>query len=190
MKLIEEFKELVPDTLSFNVGYFEGQSHSKIWLVTREDFSTMYRKYPRGEITLWGDGRSEQEEDLGCRKKRKRDESVSKRQEKEEAVDDIFKQLKEKHGEKYDTPRLRLWARSIGSKIHDYLDCPPDLPAFRKETELKKSVKRDSLTDALTGAVLAFTNKYTSDNTKSPQHTSNSPPTLSKKDKKRKKQVM
>ena len=168
MKLIEEFKELVPDTLNFNVRYFEGQGHSKIWFVTREGFSTMYRKYPRGEITLWCDGQSEEEEDLGCRKKCKRDESVSKRQGKEEAVDDIFKQLKEKHGEKYDTPRLHLWARSIGSKIHDDLDSPPDLSAFRKETGLKKSVKKDSLTDALTGAVLAFANKYTSDNTKSP----------------------
>ena len=82
MKLVEEFKELVPDTLSFSVGYFEGQSHSKVWLVTREDFSTMYRKYPRGEVTLWCDARSEEEEDQGCRKKRKRD-GVSKRQEKE-----------------------------------------------------------------------------------------------------------
>ena len=38
MKLVEEFQELVPDSLSFNVDYFEGQSHAKIWLVAREDF--------------------------------------------------------------------------------------------------------------------------------------------------------
>lgn len=175
MKLIEEFKELVPDTLSFNVGYFEGQNHSKIWLVTREDFLTMYRKYPKGEVTLWCDGRSEEEEDIGCRKKRKRDEGVSKRQEKEEEVDDIFKQLKEKHGEKYDTPRLRLWARSVSSKIHDDLDNPPDLPAFRNETGPKKPAKKETLTDALTGAVIAFTNKYNSESTRSPQRTSNPP---------------
>jgi hypothetical protein len=74
MKLTEEFKELVPETLNFNVGYFEGQSHSKIWLVTREDFLTMYRKYSKGEVTLWCDSRAaEEEEELGCRKKRKRD---------------------------------------------------------------------------------------------------------------------
>ena len=78
MKLIKEFKELVPDTLSFNVGYFEGQSHSKVWLVTREDFSTMYRKYPRGEVTLWCDARSEEEEDQGCRNKHKRDKGYQK----------------------------------------------------------------------------------------------------------------
>ena len=78
-------------------------------------------------------------------------------------------------GEKYDTPRLRLWARSVASKIHDDLDCPPDLPAFHKETKPNKPAK-ESLTSALTGAVLAFTNKYNSDNTKSPQHTCTSNP--------------
>ena len=50
MKLIEEFKDVVRDTLSFSVGYFEGQSHSKIWLVDRQDFSTMYKKYPKGRL--------------------------------------------------------------------------------------------------------------------------------------------
>ena len=139
MKLVEEFKDVVPDSLSFSVGYFEGQKHSKIWLVTREDFSTMYGKYPKGEITLWCDGRTEQEDDISGRKKRKRVEVSSKRQEKEDEVDDIFKQLKEKHGEKYDTPRLRLWARLVCSKIHDDLDSPPDLHAFRDTTGQKKA---------------------------------------------------
>ena len=60
MKLVEE---LVPDNLSFNVGYFEGHSHSKIWLVSREDFTTMYQKYPKGEITLWCDGRADEDDD-------------------------------------------------------------------------------------------------------------------------------
>ena len=109
----------------------------------------MYAKYPKGEVTLWCDGRSDEEEDVGIKKKRKKEESVSKRQDKEDEVDDIFKTLKEKHGEKYDTPRLRLWARSVASKIHDDLDCPPDLPAFHNETKPNKPAK-ESLTSALT----------------------------------------
>ena len=68
MKLIEEFKDLVPDSLSFNVGYFEGQSYSKIWLVDEEDFSTMYKKYPRGEISLWCDGHTEMQGEEGKEK--------------------------------------------------------------------------------------------------------------------------
>ena len=172
-KLIEEFKELVPDTLSFNVGYFEGQNHSKIWLISREDLQTMYAKYPKGEVTLWCDGRSDDEDDPSCRRKRKREEGGSRRQEKEEEVDDIFKQLKDKRGDKYDTPRLRLWARTICSKIHDDLDNPPDIPAFRG-TGPKKAKRNESLTDALTGAVTVLTNAFQSNQSKSPQREQNS----------------
>ena len=57
-----------------------------------------------------------------------------------------------------DTPRLRLWARSVGSKINDDLDNPPDVPVFRNETGLKKAAKKETLTDALTRVVIAFTN--------------------------------
>ena len=60
MKLVEEFQDLVPDNLSFSVGYFEGQSHSKMWLMSTEDFTTMYVKYPKGEITLRCDGGSDE----------------------------------------------------------------------------------------------------------------------------------
>ena len=119
-KLIEEFKELVQDTLSFSDGYFEGRS--KIWLVSLEDFLTMYEKYPKGEVTLRCDGRS----DESYTRKYKRE-----REEKEEEVDDIFKQLKDKHGHEYDSLLLCQWARTICSKIHDDLDNPPDIPAFR-----------------------------------------------------------
>ena len=76
-------------------------------------------------------------------------------------MDDIFKQLKEKHGEKYDNPRLRLWARSFCSKIHDDLNSPPDFPALCNEARPKKRVRKETLTD--------------SDNNKSPQRTSSPP---------------
>ena len=72
MKLVEEFQELVPDSMSFNVRYFEGQNHAKIWLVAREDFMTMYRKYPKGKITLWCDGRRDEEEDVSVSRKRRK----------------------------------------------------------------------------------------------------------------------
>lgn len=62
-KLIEEFKEQVPDSLSFSVGYFEGQAHSKLSLVSGEDLNAMYTTYRSGLITLWCDGRSEPTED-------------------------------------------------------------------------------------------------------------------------------
>ena len=160
MKLVEEFQDLVPDNLSFSVGYFEGQSHSKIWLMSREDFTTMYIKYPKGEITLWCDGRSDETGDTTVsRKKRKKDgETSTRRQEKEDEVDDVFMQLKEKHGQNFDIPRLQLWARTICGNLHDDFENPPDLPAFRNETP--KKAKRESLSDALTGAAVAFAHVF------------------------------
>ena len=41
VKLIDVFKESVPATIDFNVGYFEGSQQAKIWLVQPEDLKTM-----------------------------------------------------------------------------------------------------------------------------------------------------
>ena len=110
VKLIDEFAETVPDTVNFNVGYFDGRQQAKLWLVTNEDLACMYSKYRTGEITLWCDGRQSDRDRIGeeVRSKRKRDSeaNVSRRQEREEEVDTVFKDLKEKHGSKFDTPRL------------------------------------------------------------------------------------
>ena len=74
MKLVEEFQDLVPDNLSFSVGYFEGQSYSKIlWLMSRENFTTMYVSILK-EKSLWCNGCSDETGDTTVsRKKRKKD---------------------------------------------------------------------------------------------------------------------
>ena len=70
-----------------------------------------YHDVSKEEIVLWCDARSDDDDDAGNRRKRKKD--GEKRQEREEEVDDVFRQLKRKHGEKFDIPRLQLWARTI-----------------------------------------------------------------------------
>ena len=72
-KLIEEMKENVPNNLTFSIGYFEGQKHSKISIVSNEDLKSMYSLYPKGEILLWCDGRGEEGP---SKRKRKRAESA------------------------------------------------------------------------------------------------------------------
>ena len=164
-KLVEQFQNLVPDSLSFSTGYFERQSRSKIWSISKEDLTTMYTKYPKREITLWCDGRSDEGGDTGSRKKRKKDGEVStKRQGKEDEVD-VFMQIKEKHGEKFDTPRLRLWVRTICWKLQDDLDNPPDLPAFCGNSQTPKKLQRESLSDVFTEAAVAFAHVFKSQNT-------------------------
>ena len=102
-KLIED---PVPNSISFDVGYFDGQQHSKVWLCSNDDLQAMYAKYPKGEITLWCEDLVS-EEISAARGKRKRDEpvtGVSKRQEKEDEVEAVFKELKDKHSNKFDVP--------------------------------------------------------------------------------------
>ena len=84
--------------------------------------------------------------------KRKRDSEASKRQnieENEKEVENVYKKLLDKHGSRWDTPRLRLWARCICSDQHKDYEEPPDLPAF-KDPEPKKC--KESLSDTLAGA--------------------------------------
>ncbi len=90
------------------------------------------------------------------RGKRKQDTGVGggRRQEKEEVVESVFKELQEKHGNKFDTPRLRLWSQMVCSGIHEDYDTPPDIPASSGVTPRRP--RKDSLSDALTGAAVAF----------------------------------
>ena len=63
----------------------------------------MCQKYPKGEISLWCDERADEDNDTGNQRKCKKEgETLTKRQGKEEEVDDIFRQLKERHREKFD----------------------------------------------------------------------------------------
>ena len=101
MQLIEEFKDQVPDSMSFQSEHFEGGQQAKILLVTDEDLKRLYDIHKTGEqINMWCEGMSNESANKGqSGSKRKRDDyGVSKRQEKEEDVDDNFKVLQEKHG--------------------------------------------------------------------------------------------
>ena len=63
----------------------------------------------------------------------------------------VYKKLLDKHGGRWDTPRLCLWARCICAQHHSRYDNPPDLPAF-KERQPKK--RKESLSNALRGLQL------------------------------------
>lgn len=171
VKLIEAFQEAVPNTLDFNVGYYEGSQQSKVWLVESDDINRMYQKYPNGgSINLWCDARCQQDEVDNARK-RKRDAESSKKasiDENELDVDDVYKKLLDKHSGKWDTPRLRLWARCICAQQHSSYDDPPDLPAF-KDPEPKR--RKESLSDAPAGAAVAFASAMTG-GSKAQDHTS------------------
>ena len=93
----------------------------------------MYESLERNdEIVLWCESNSHVQK---CKKQE--DAPAPKRQAKEDEIDSVYDSLKKKHGEKYEIPKLRLWAKMIKSGLHDSTDEPPDIPAFRSG-ELKK----------------------------------------------------
>ena len=107
---LELIEDQVPSSVSFDVGYFEGQQHSKMWLCSNDDLKSMYTKYLKGEITLWCEGKGAEQSNV-CGKRKRDEPKSSKRQDKEDKVEAVYKELKGKHGERFDAPRLRLWAR-------------------------------------------------------------------------------
>ena len=170
VKLIEAFQEAVPNTLDFNVGYYEGSQQLKVWLVVSDDLRRMYQKNPNGgSVNLWCDARC-QEDEVDIARKRKRDAESSKKASIDENERDVevYKKLLDKHSGKWDTSRLRLWARCICAQQHSSCDDPPDLPAF-KDPEPKR--RKESLSDALAGAAVAFASAVT-EGSKAQDHTS------------------
>ena len=155
VKLIEELEEQVPDSLKFGVGYFDGKHQMS--LVSVEDLNAMYSRHRLGgEVLLWCEGR--------CKDQKRDSESsgLLKRQDKEEELEKAFKDLKEKHAEKYSLPQLKLWSRMVSAGLHSDLDSPPDIPAFRSST---KRPRKESLGDAITGAAVTFAKALKESNT-------------------------
>ena len=149
--LIDKFGDQVPQTINFNIGYFEGRQSKKRWLCCQEDLNAMYQCYKEGgEISLWCDSRqlSIEQSKTSVRKRKQDHPTPTPKQEKEEQVDIVYRDLKEKHANKYDNLKLRLWARMIVGGLHESTDEPPAVPAFH--CELKR--RKDSLSGALTDA--------------------------------------
>jgi hypothetical protein len=103
-------------------------------------------------ISLWCDGREADASDeetppsnKNAREKRKKDQ--------EEELEEIFIQLKEKHGFTYSGPQLRLWARMIVAKTHDSVDVPPNVPMI---TGFAQGQRKENFCDVLSSAATAI----------------------------------
>ena len=100
--LMEKLGDHVLEAINFNVGYFEGKQPKKRWLCCQEDLESMYKTHKNGdEITLWCEAKTNKgkkdDDDVPC---------TSKTQSKEAEVDSIFSELKKKHHEICEVPKL------------------------------------------------------------------------------------
>ena len=158
--LMEEFKDDVPSTIKFDVGYYEKRT-SKCWLVTAEDLGQMYSGLKTDEISLWCDAEVHIHDDKtsdGHGRHKKRDGGTSSKLD-EEDVDEHYKTLTDKHGDTYSVPQRRLWARTLHCGTHDSFETPPPLPMFGPPPKRPKK-DRDSLAESITNAAVAITKAF------------------------------
>ena len=98
---------------------------------------------------------------MGEKKQRDNDVSVGRRQEKEQEVDSVYKELLDKHDGAFETPKLWLWS---SSGLHSDYDSPPKTRFFPPSTKHK-----ESLSDNLAGAAAAIVQALKSDTKKAKQ---------------------
>ena len=70
-------------------------------------------------------------------------------------MDDVYQDLRKRHGEMYSTPQLRLWARMVTANLHEDLDTPPSVPAFGNAPKRPRH-QSESLSDTIGGAAVAI----------------------------------
>ena len=121
--------EYVSSKLDFAVGYMK--SGTKLWIRTGSDVHDLWNFVHRGEnISLWCNGRfarnrvsSESDSDDASppsakKPRRKKRKKVSALDEKNNRVEEIVTNLREKHGSLYTSIQYRLWAEMVDVGTH------------------------------------------------------------------------
>ena len=168
VRLMEELEESVPQTTKFAVGYFV--QSTKHWICNEEDLNALYTAC-NNQIMLWCDGREdechiESTPSRSSKRRKKGEEHVTKREEKEQRVEDLAKELQELHEDKLELndTQYRLWARMIVTGIHASKDTPPQVPLITGVTPKRKHADtfKDTIMHTATAIMKAATSNYPS----------------------------
>lgn len=167
VRLMEELEESVPQTTKFAIGYFV--QSTKYWIYNEEDLKALYTTSDN-QITLWCDGReencTESTPSRSSKRRKKSDEHATKREEKEQHVEDLAKELQELHGDKLELSdtQYRLWARMIITGIHASKETPPQIPLITGVTPKRKQSDtfKDTIMHTATAVMKAVTSNFPS----------------------------
>ena len=157
VRLMEELEESVPQTTKFAVGYF--LQATKHWICNEEDLNALYTACDN-HIMLWCDGRedecTEHTPSRSSKRRKKGEERATKREEVEQRVEDLAKELEELHGDKLELTdtQYRLWARMIVTGVHASKDTPPQVPLITGVATKRKQAEtfKDTLATAIVKA--------------------------------------
>ena len=173
-QLIDSLKDNVPPLSiidSFHVGYLQRPSQAKQWIVSSDDLDCMYAKLSGNEVSLWCDMRVAETVDKTAWSsgKTKRSASTdadgppSKRSTKstnyalrEDEIEELASQIREKHGDSLTYPQYKLWTRLIKNGQHKDMDNPPDHPMITGKYSKTPKPKDGNLTEVIAGAAVAI----------------------------------
>lgn len=124
----------------------------------------MYTRCKKSDVILWCDSQIDSTQSEGQPGKRRKEDTSSRRQEKEDEVEEVFEELMECHHDTYSIPQLRLWARMIVSHLHSDRVSPPNIPAFGNTRNISsgRRSQQSAFSDAITGAFAEALRKDTS----------------------------
>ncbi len=143
----DAFAEMTPQDIE--VGYIEpghGARGKQRWITTTEDLKDMYTMYERrSEILLWafsvGSGglstttkrkrvKSPTDESTPATAKVPRSTKFQEHSQKLQEVEEIAKDLKEKHGDQCTSEQYNVWANMVQMKKYDSRQTPPSKRFF------------------------------------------------------------
>ena len=137
--------------------FFESRStaaSNKKWIISANDLDRMYAIFENNhEITFWCDKKVESitkrtSPDVN------EDGPVTKRAKRQAAIDDLRKELAEKHAKKFSEPQYKLWALMITNGQWTDKDNPPNIPLFGCEKSKPAKKKDENTVEVFAGAAI------------------------------------
>lgn len=117
-----------------DIGYIEpghGMKGKKHWLFTDDDVEEMYKKHlGKRSILLWAYSF------VQSTKTKRVDSTYAAHKESLDEANEKFDELRKKHGNKYTSEQLKVWAQYIRLGKHDSTDEAPDKPYWKGRKRL------------------------------------------------------
>lgn len=165
-RLMDTFKDKIPDTYNFQVGYHVKKGSGKRWIEQEADLVSMYKHYEGSDtITLFCDGKTTTP--TGRKRKHSATSGIASNEnvsanDHEEEVKQTALELSDRHQDRWNMRQYQIWARMFVNNQWDSLDEPPNIPLITGSA--KKIPRRENLSEAISGAAVAFAKVLTDQN--------------------------